>query len=418
MKKLLRLTMFFTMVYMMLFTPSYARADESISAVLSKPESISDDTVGMYFKLSGIETDFSFVLQYSRNAAGPFTSMDSITQQSGNTYISASGPDYKDGVNGKSRWYILDTDEREFYFICYAPFGIQQYYRIAVYNSYDSEKLYGISNTVSVTAVPEPPAIISGYQAGLKKTILKWESAKKVSGYSLERKNGSKWKTIKNTSGKKTSFTDKHVKKGKTYYYRVRAYKTRSGKKIYSGYSNTFKITIKKSTVKGAYNSGNITYGNGMSKTDLQTVRDVVQSFKNNCIKKGMSDYAKVRLAFNYVRVGGRYSMKSKGFYTAWGALVGKSASCVGYAKGFKALCDGIGIPCKFVRANSKAVNPSHAWAVVKLSKKWYICDPQGGMFLVGSNFYNILGMTWDKKKSPKISAASHPNASMDGSIT
>ncbi|RKJ62735.1 hypothetical protein D7Y06_16660 [Roseburia sp. 1XD42-69] len=51
--------------------------------------------------------------------------------------------------------------------------------------------------------------------------------------------------TKKTTS--KTSYTIKNLKKGKTYYVRVRAYKKDSaGKKVYSGYTKVKKIKVSK----------------------------------------------------------------------------------------------------------------------------------------------------------------------------
>ena len=50
------------------------------------------------------------------------------------------------------------------------------------------------------------------------------------------------------------------------------------------------------------------------------------------------------------------------GANTAWGALVYGEAQCSGYARGMKALCDAIGVPCYYVHANKKALNPSHQW--------------------------------------------------------
>ena len=45
-------------------------------------------------------------------------------------------------------------------------------------------------------------------------------------------------------STKSTSYTKKSLKKGRTYYFRVRAYKTLDGKNIYGGYK-TVKVKIK-----------------------------------------------------------------------------------------------------------------------------------------------------------------------------
>ena len=50
--------------------------------------------------------------------------------------------------------------------------------------------------------------------------------------------------TIK--SNKTTRTVIKKLKKGKTYYVRIRAYKTSKGKKIYGAYSKIIKTNIKK----------------------------------------------------------------------------------------------------------------------------------------------------------------------------
>ena len=44
----------------------------------------------------------------------------------------------------------------------------------------------------------------------------------------------------------KVIYVNKKLKKGKTYYYKVRAYKVVSGKKVYGKFSTIKKIKIKK----------------------------------------------------------------------------------------------------------------------------------------------------------------------------
>ncbi len=68
---------------------------------------------------------------------------------------------------------------------------------------------------------------------------LSWNKIKGASGYKIYRstsKNGT-YKLIKTVSKKKFSYTDKK-KKGKKYYYKIRAYKSVNGSKIYGKYSN------------------------------------------------------------------------------------------------------------------------------------------------------------------------------------
>lgn len=56
-----------------------------------------------------------------------------------------------------------------------------------------------------------------------------YQSTKKGSGYN-------KVKTIK--KGNTVSYTTKKLKKNKKYYYKVRAYRTVNGKKVYGAYSS------------------------------------------------------------------------------------------------------------------------------------------------------------------------------------
>ena len=72
-----------------------------------------------------------------------------------------------------------------------------------------------------------------------------WSKISKAKGYILYRKTSvSKFKKI--ASVKKTSYTNKKLKKNTKYFYKVKAYKTKGGKKIYSKFSN---IKSKKSIV-------------------------------------------------------------------------------------------------------------------------------------------------------------------------
>ena len=82
-----------------------------------------------------------------------------------------------------------------------------------------------------------------------KKAFLKWKKNSKATGYEIYRatkKNGKykKIKIIKKASVVK--FTDSKVKKGKTYYYKVRAYKTVKGNKANGKFSAVRKVKIKK----------------------------------------------------------------------------------------------------------------------------------------------------------------------------
>ena len=78
-----------------------------------------------------------------------------------------------------------------------------------------------------------------------KKVSVSWKKNKKVTGYQIQYATNSKFKgaKIKTVKGaKSTSYTLSKLKKGKTYYVRVRTYT----KKNYSGWSKTKTVKIKK----------------------------------------------------------------------------------------------------------------------------------------------------------------------------
>lgn len=101
-----------------------------------------------------------------------------------------------------------------------------------------------------ITADVTPAKVASlSVTAGKNSATLKWKKVSKATGYAVYRatsKTG-KYKAVKTvTSGKTVKYTDKSLKKGKTYYYKVKAYKKASdGKKIYGAYSAVKSVKVK-----------------------------------------------------------------------------------------------------------------------------------------------------------------------------
>ena len=102
------------------------------------------------------------------------------------------------------------------------------------------------STTVPPVKVTKPAKVKFSVRAGKKKASLKWKKVTAVKGCTVYYKTSKKgtWKKLKTVSNKKTSYTKKKLKSGKTYYFTVKAYKKVNGKKVYG------KFTIKKVKVK------------------------------------------------------------------------------------------------------------------------------------------------------------------------
>lgn len=117
------------------------------------------------------------------------------------------------------------------------------------------------SITITVTAKDVPAPIVPSVKRPGKVTIksvtskktsvtLKWKKVSGAKGYVVYRstKKSSGFKAVKTfKKGSTVKFTNKKLKKNKTYYYKIRAYKLNSkGKKVFGKYSKVKKIRTKK----------------------------------------------------------------------------------------------------------------------------------------------------------------------------
>ena len=95
----------------------------------------------------------------------------------------------------------------------------------------------GYSAVVSVKAVPATPTAVKAVRASATSIKLTWGAVAGASGYEVYR---SVWATgtyAKVADAASATFTDTKRTTGKTYYYKVRAYRLVSGVRVYSGYS-------------------------------------------------------------------------------------------------------------------------------------------------------------------------------------
>lgn len=81
-----------------------------------------------------------------------------------------------------------------------------------------------------------------------RKIYVQWSKVSDVDGYQLyysRYKNFNKSVAKKIISGDVNLYSGKNLKKGKTYYFRVRAYKNYNGKKIYGKWSDVKSVKVK-----------------------------------------------------------------------------------------------------------------------------------------------------------------------------
>ena len=129
-------------------------------------------------------------------------------------------------------------------------YGKTYYYKARIYRTVDGKKYYGGWSAVkSYKLIPAAPKIKTIKNSKSKQATLTWSKVNGATGYEIYRslKKGSGYKKIATIKkGKTVKYVNKKLKKGKTYYYKIRTYKTVNKKKGYSAYSAVKSIKIKK----------------------------------------------------------------------------------------------------------------------------------------------------------------------------
>lgn len=314
------------------------------------------------------------------------------------------------------------TDDRNFLILDYTvqP-GVRYQYRFEERDWWGN--VLSSSNVLdSVVLKIDPTFMRLAVRTGSSRIKVCWFGKKYGSGYEVYRqKNNGPWKRIKTINNiNKMEYIDKSAKTGSTYSYKVRVYQKRNGKIEYSNFSDIWKINKKKASVKGNYKKGSV-YGPDLTKKELAEVRNAVQSFKDHYITKQMTDEQKVFFAYMYMLDNCSYETRGPLYNhanTAWGALICGKAQCSGYARAMKALCDAMGVKCKYVHANKKSIQPSHQWVQVKVDGKWYVIDAQSRMYLVGhEQWWKYAGLRWNTKGLPKLAKDNHKKAMLNTTL-
>jgi len=102
----------------------------------------------------------------------------------------------------------------------------------------------GKKATCAITVKPKKPEQVNVRAVSNARAEVSWKKVSGVTGYQIVRatsKNGT-YKSVGATHN--LTFKDTKITQGKTYYYKVRAYKNVSGKKIYGAYSSVKSVRV------------------------------------------------------------------------------------------------------------------------------------------------------------------------------
>ena len=120
--------------------------------------------------------------------------------------------------------------------------GKVYYYIVRAYRTVSSTKAYGAySAVVKDKPLPGKVGSVKAASAGSTSIKVSWGTVSGASGYEVYRataSGGTYAKAYTATSGSTSSYTNTGLTAGKAYYYKVRAYRTVSGVKVYGNFSS------------------------------------------------------------------------------------------------------------------------------------------------------------------------------------
>ncbi|MEG0438407.1 MAG: transglutaminase domain-containing protein [Solibacillus sp.] len=139
-------------------------------------------------------------------------------------------------------------------------------------------------------------------------------------------------------------------------------------------YENTSKWEMK---MKYTGNKGTITF-NMTYLTDQKKelyVNAEVDKILPKIIKKGATEFEKVKAVHDYIVLNGSYSSNTKNSqYTTYTFLTEQKGVCQAYALLMYKMLEELNVEAKYVKGYSN--NERHAWILAKVSGEWYHVDP------------------------------------------
>lgn len=124
--------------------------------------------------------------------------------------------------------------------------GKTYYYKVCAYRTAHGKKYCGSKSSAFAGKALPKKATITKANHSSGKVNLAWKTVSGASGYQVYRSTSksSGFSAVKTTSKATRTWKNSGLSRGKTYYYKVRAFRTVKGKKIYGSFSSVKKVTV------------------------------------------------------------------------------------------------------------------------------------------------------------------------------
>ncbi len=126
--------------------------------------------------------------------------------------------------------------------------GQTYYFKVRAYKTVNGSKVYSaFSSVVSAVAKPSAPTGVKTVVTSTTAVTVSWEAVSGASGYDVFRSESKDSNYVHLGSVTTTSRSCPGLTTGQTYYFKVRAYKTVNGSKVYSAFSSVVSAVAKPS---------------------------------------------------------------------------------------------------------------------------------------------------------------------------
>ena len=167
--------------------------------------------------------------------------------------------------------------------------------------------------------------------------------------------------------------------------------------KMYINIETITKLLRKSYNVYISAKEGETYFADGFTSTgQIDRAIGQIEETKNNIIRNlSGNDYKKIMTIHDYIIDNVEYdsTYEALGTYSLYGAFIGKTCVCEGYAKSLKYLANSINIECEIMQGtatNSTGKTESHAWNCIKLDGNWYLMDPTWDDPIIVGNGYKV----------------------------
>lgn len=255
---------------------------------------------------------------------------------------------------------------------------------------------FGTKSTVTCYTRPMTPSItIKSYS---KKAIIKWSTNSRTEGYEIYWCGGCsapctdeyssdcynwEYKKMKTTTGNKvSSYTKPYLSSSTNYHFKIRAYKTFNGKKVYSAWSdvkNTRCALARLNTAtlksRSTYKEVNVQETTSYTTTHTLTAEEkkILANFASKHFKKGWSAAQKVVYTSEWIRNNLTYGNIPTASHTK-NIFVYKEGQCTDYNGAMIEMMTYLGYDARVIRGWRTSGSP-HSWGEITIDGQVYLIE-------------------------------------------